>query len=216
MQAPHIAIRILWLLGFLLYLGQLLLIVLHIIGFSCSNLLTDALVNDVTTGYGGSSIGEHPIEGLFCLHDGDRRTDEWLVRTHQSQLSFVHFTVLIGRLDTSVPVVLSDFGIAFHDVSYCIDTSELLIWKQSLRTALALHDTMTNRGVLWSQRTGFVVVVDEVRHGRELSSVSRTMYPVVNDIVYIVEHTAPANTWVTASVVCPQVTHKGRILTTYC
>ena len=38
------------------------------------------------------------------------------------------------------------------------------------------------------------------------------MYPVIYYIINIVEHTAPANTWVTTGIVCPEVTHERSVL----
>ena len=42
------------------------------------------------------------------------------------------------------------------------------------------------------------------------------MHPVVNDVVYEVEYTTPSDRWVTACIICPEVTHEGRILSTDC
>ena len=73
---------------------------------------------------------------------------------------------------------------------------------------------MTNRTVFRSQRTWFIVIVDEVRHGAELTAIGRTVNPVVDDIIDVVKHTAPADRWVATCIVGPKVTHKCRVLTT--
>ena len=66
---------------------------------------------------------------------------------------------------------------------------------------------------LRSQRTGLVVVVDEVRHRGVLTTISRAVYPVVDHVVDEVEDTTPADAWVTTRIVGPQVAHEGRVLT---
>ena len=73
---------------------------------------------------------------------------------------------------------------------------------------------MTNRTVFRSQRTWFIVIVDEVRHGAELTAIGRTVNPVVDYIIDVVKHTAPADRWVATCIVGPKVAHKGRVLTT--
>ena len=71
---------------------------------------------------------------------------------------------------------------------------------------------MPNGSILWSQRTWLIVVVDEVRHGGKFATVSRTMYPVVDNVIDIVEYASPTDTGVTACIVSPQVAHKSGVL----
>ena len=73
---------------------------------------------------------------------------------------------------------------------------------------------MAYRTIFVCQWSWLVVVVDEVRHRGELATVSRTVYPVIDDVVDEVEDATPANAWVTTRVVSPQITHKGGVLAT--
>ena len=71
---------------------------------------------------------------------------------------------------------------------------------------------MTDRAVFVRQGTRLVVVVDEVRHRRELAAVSCAVYPVVDDVVDEVEDAAPSDAGIAACVVSPQIAHKRGVL----
>ena len=131
-QAPHVAIGMLLDAGLLLYLGQFLLVVGHIVGHTRANLLADALVDDVAARDIGTGIGEHPVEGLLGAHHLQVRHHERLVTAHQCQLRGIHLAILVGSLYTTVPVVLGNLGIALHDITHGIDTAKLLVREQSL------------------------------------------------------------------------------------
>ena len=50
----------------------------------------------------------------------------------QSEFRFIHLTILVRCLDTTIPVVFGNFRVSFHDVTNGIDTPKLFEGEQSL------------------------------------------------------------------------------------
>ena len=136
MQAPHVAI------GVVLHL---LFIFVHVVGNARAHFFADALVYDVAARHRGTGVRQHPVEGLLGTHDADRSHLEGFVRAHEGQFRVVHFAVLVGCLYAAVPVVLRNFGEAFHDVAHSIDATELLEGEHVDATALRLDDAVGHR-----------------------------------------------------------------------
>ena len=145
------------------------------------------------------------------------RHGERFVRVHQC-LYVIRNTVrkiLVGNLYAAVPVVLCYAFVAFNDVACSIYSSVLRIIEEFVATAFALYDAIAYRA-FWSERSWFVVVVDEVAHRRVFTTISSTVNPVVDDVVHEVEHASPSDRRVAASVVSPEVAHERRVLSTNC
>ena len=139
----------------------------------------------------------------------DMRHGERLIAAHQFGIS-----VGIGlflHLDTTVPVILCDFRITFHNVSIGIHTSVHLV-VQLASSGFRFQDTMSHIGILGCGRSRLVIVVNHVEHCRVVSSVRRAMHPVENHIVHKVKDPVPSDRRVTSRVAGPQVTGKSTVL----
>ena len=123
MQSPHITIGVVL---------NLLLIILDVVSLASTYLLADALVNDITARDGCSSIVQHPLISSSCIHNRNVGHIKRLVRAHQRQYRFIDLCIMVINLYATLPVILCNLRIAFHDVAVGIDTSELLEGEQSL------------------------------------------------------------------------------------
>ncbi len=73
---------------------------------------------------------------------------------------------------------------------------------------------MSDRRIFGSKWSWFVIVIDDIIKSSIITTVHRTVSPVVNHIIYKVENTIPTDRWITSGIICPKVTHKRTVLTT--
>ena len=143
---------------------------------------------------------------------------EGLVSTHQrlhrigNVLIAVNF---VAYLNATGPIVLGNFVVTLHNIARGIHTSVLREGEELSAAALRFKDTPAHRFVLRRYGTRLVIVVDEVGHRGIFAAVSRTMVPVIDDVVDEVEHATPSNRRIAPRVVSPKVAHESGILTAY-
>ena len=101
--------------------------------------------------------------------------------------------VFVDELYSTVPVVVGHFGVAFHNISYGIDPAELSPGKEVGASAFRAENAMAYRLVFRGDRTRLIIIVDEVAHHGEVSSVGSPVKPVKYHVVDEVKHPSPTN-----------------------
>ena len=152
----------------------------------------------------------HIIISIISWCNFDIRHCKRLIAPHILSISLCIWLTL--DLDTTIPVIFRDFRIAFHNVTISIHATVYLI-IQFTASGFRFQNTAAYRIILWSSRTGFIIVIDHIEHGGIIATIRRTMHPIKYYIINEVEYSIPAYRRIATRVAGPKVTHKCTVLT---